>query len=78
MAWTDVLRSLIGRKTDAEIEAEKRFREAIDNHKHRNGEVQELADRLGKARAEVHARIDALTTGGSSVDGREAAERSST
>ena len=78
MAWADVLRSLIGRKTDAEIAAEKRFREAIANHKHRNGEVKKLSDRLGQARADVHARIDALATGGSSVDGREATEGSST
>lgn len=69
MAWADVLRILIGRKTDAELEAERKFREAIDNHKHRNGEVGELADKLGKASADVHARIDALVTGGSSADG---------
>jgi len=77
MAWRDVLRILIGRKTDAEIEAERRFREAVENHKHTNGEVRELAEKLGQARANVHARIDALsTTGGSGVDGREAQEGS--
>ena len=76
MAWADVFRILIGRKTDAELEAEDRFREAIVNHKHRNGEVKEMAEKLGKARADVHARIDALSTGGSGVDGREAQEGS--
>jgi hypothetical protein len=72
MAWADVFRILIGRKTDAELEAEQRFRDAIENHKHTNGEVRELQEKLSQARADVHARIDALATGGSSVDGREA------
>lgn len=72
MAWRDVLRVLIGRKTDAEIEAERRFKEAIDQHKYTNGEVKELAEKLGRARADVHARIEALATGGPSAEGQEA------
>lgn len=75
MAWADVLRILVGRKTDAELNAERRFREAIENHKHSNGEVRELQEKLSQARADVRARIDALATGGS-VDGREAQEGS--
>lgn len=71
MAWRDILRILVGRKTDAEIEAEQRFREAVATHKHRNGEVKELSEKLRQASADVHARIDALSAGGSSVDGRE-------
>jgi len=70
MAWSDVWRILTGRKTDAEVEAERRFRLAVENHKARNGEVDELADELGRARAVVHARIDALS-GGAVDDGRE-------
>jgi len=76
MAWADVFKVLLGRKTDAELEAEQRFRDAIENHKHTNGEVRELQEKLSQARADVHARIDALAAGGSSVDGREAHEGS--
>jgi hypothetical protein len=71
MAWADVFRVLLGQKTEAELDAERRFRDAIENHKHTNGEVRELQEKLSKARADVHARIDALATGGNGVDGRE-------
>ena len=70
MAFSDVLRILIGRKTAAERAAEERFQNALRTHKNANGEVKALADKLQKASADVHARIDALSAGGSRVEGR--------
>jgi len=76
MAWADIFRILLGRKTEAEKAAEENFRIAMEQHKGANGQVRELQEKLQQARDDVHARIDALSIGGSSVDGQEARDGS--
>lgn len=70
MVFTDIMRVLVGCKTRAEVEAERKFLDAVESHKGASVEVAELAVRLQKTRSEIYARIDVLK-GGSGIDGRE-------
>ena len=78
MAWTDIFKVLVGRKTQEEQAVERRFEAAVEEHRKSNGEVRELREKLQKARADVHARIEALSpgAGGSASNGNEAHEGS--
>ena len=78
MAWADILKILVGRKTAAENEVEQRFKDAMEKHQGANGEVRLLREKLQQARDDVHARIEALSpgAGGSATDGNEAQEGS--
>lgn len=74
MVIADLFKILLGKKTEAELTAEQKWREAVESHKGTNGSVQKLAEKLHRARTDVHARIDTIATGGSSIDGLEAKE----